>query len=166
MLRMYHVPSVESCFPWSPQIFILLALEMRDPSKSVAMSLKYNVSAHGKVRHMHPSRYFTSSRLACSLFLEYLARFFSRAIESTQGIITVNDEGGQGSPINNKKRAREDGSPGPPRNRPKIEVKTTSTVTQGTWLHSVLRLFRSVKALYASLEARLMILARKLRWMP
>ena len=39
-----------------------------------------------------------------------------------QGIIPENDVGRQGPPIN-KKRAREDGSPGPSRRRPKIKVK-------------------------------------------
>ncbi len=38
----------------------------------------------------------------------------------TQGIITGNNLGRQGSPIN-KKRAREDGSPDPPRSRPIIK---------------------------------------------
>ena len=40
-----------------------------------------------------------------------------------QGIVPGNDVGRQGSPINNKKRAREDGSPGPSSSRPKIKVE-------------------------------------------
>lgn len=42
-----------------------------------------------------------------------------------QGIIPLNDVGRPGSPIKNKKRAREvDGSPGPSRSRPKVTVKS------------------------------------------
>ncbi|SRR6266702_286392 len=43
-----------------------------------------------------------------------------------QGIITGNNLGRQGSPINNKKRAREGGSPGPPRSRPNIKREEPS----------------------------------------
>ncbi|KAH9177555.1 hypothetical protein EDB89DRAFT_2064530 [Lactarius sanguifluus] len=42
------------------------------------------------------------------------------------GIIPGNDVGRQESPINNKKRAREDGSPGPSRSRPKIKREELS----------------------------------------
>jgi len=41
-----------------------------------------------------------------------------------QGIIPANDVGRQGSPFKNKKRPREDGSPGPSGSRPKITVKS------------------------------------------
>ncbi|KAH9047252.1 hypothetical protein EDB84DRAFT_600096 [Lactarius hengduanensis] len=45
----------------------------------------------------------------------------SRELLRAQGVIPGNDESMQGSPINNKKRAREDGSPGPPRSRQKFK---------------------------------------------
>ena len=38
-------------------------------------------------------------------------------------MIPLDDEGKQGSLMKNKKRAREDGLPGPSRSRPKIKVK-------------------------------------------
>jgi hypothetical protein len=38
-----------------------------------------------------------------------------------QGIIPANDVDRQGSPVNNKKRAREDGSPGPSSSRLKVK---------------------------------------------
>jgi len=41
-----------------------------------------------------------------------------------QGIIPGNYVNRQGSPINNKKRAREDVSPGPSRSRPRIKIKS------------------------------------------
>jgi len=47
-----------------------------------------------------------------------------RELLRAQGIIRGNDVDRQGSPINNKKRAREDGSPGPSSSRSKIRVKT------------------------------------------
>ncbi len=40
------------------------------------------------------------------------------------GIIPGNDAGRQESPINNKKRVREDGSPGPSRRRPNVKIKS------------------------------------------
>ncbi|KAH9006363.1 hypothetical protein EDB86DRAFT_3098017 [Lactarius hatsudake] len=54
-----------------------------------------------------------------SIKISYRPRELLRA----QGIIPGNDESRQGSPINNKKRAREDGSPGPSRSRQNIKVK-------------------------------------------
>ncbi|KAF8271132.1 hypothetical protein EI94DRAFT_1827890 [Lactarius quietus] len=47
-----------------------------------------------------------------------------RELLRAQGIIPANDVRKQESTIKNKKRAREDGSPGPSRSRPKIKVKT------------------------------------------
>ncbi|KAN0130158.1 hypothetical protein V8E53_012103 [Lactarius tabidus] len=48
-----------------------------------------------------------------------------RELLRAQGIIPLNDVGNPGSPIRNKKRAREeDGSPGPSRSHPKITVKS------------------------------------------
>lgn len=43
-----------------------------------------------------------------------------RELLRAQGIIPANDVGRQGSPIHEKKRAREGGSPGPSRSRPKL----------------------------------------------
>ncbi|KAI9465924.1 hypothetical protein BJY52DRAFT_1243484 [Lactarius psammicola] len=54
-----------------------------------------------------------------SIKVFYRPRELLRAL----GIIPGNDVGRQGSPVNNKKRAREDGSPGPSRNRRKIKIK-------------------------------------------
>ncbi|KAH9177554.1 hypothetical protein EDB89DRAFT_1418262 [Lactarius sanguifluus] len=45
----------------------------------------------------------------------------SRELLRAQGIIPGDDESMQGSPINNEKRAREDGSPGPSRSRQNIK---------------------------------------------
>lgn len=55
-----------------------------------------------------------------SIKISYRPRELLRA----QGIIPLNDVGRSGSPIKNKKRAREAGSPGPSRRRPKITVKS------------------------------------------
>jgi hypothetical protein len=49
--------------------------------------------------------------------------FFPELLRA-QRIIPVNDVGRQGSPIKDKKRAREDGSAGPSRSRPKIAIKS------------------------------------------
>jgi hypothetical protein len=46
-----------------------------------------------------------------------------RELLRAQGIIPGTDVGRQGSPLNDKKRAREDGSPGPSRSRPKVKIK-------------------------------------------
>ncbi|KAH8996752.1 hypothetical protein EDB92DRAFT_1814117 [Lactarius akahatsu] len=54
-----------------------------------------------------------------SIKISYRPRELLRA----QGIIPGNDENRQGSPINHKKRAREDGSPGPSRSRQNIKIK-------------------------------------------
>ncbi|KAH9177551.1 hypothetical protein EDB89DRAFT_2226010 [Lactarius sanguifluus] len=54
-----------------------------------------------------------------SIKISYRPRELLRA----QGIIPGNDESRQGSPINHKKRAREDGSPGPSRGHPNIKIK-------------------------------------------
>ncbi|KAI9466360.1 hypothetical protein BJY52DRAFT_1413757 [Lactarius psammicola] len=49
-----------------------------------------------------------------------------RELLRAQGIIPGNDVGRQGPPTNNMKRAREDGSPDPPRSRPKIKREEPS----------------------------------------
>ncbi|KAH9042716.1 hypothetical protein EDB85DRAFT_2226861 [Lactarius pseudohatsudake] len=54
-----------------------------------------------------------------SIKISYRPRELLRA----QGIIPGNDESRQGSPINNKKRAREDRSPDPSRSRQNIKIK-------------------------------------------
>ncbi|KAH9072853.1 hypothetical protein EDB83DRAFT_2516616 [Lactarius deliciosus] len=57
-----------------------------------------------------------------SIKVYYRPRELLRAL----GIIPGNDVGRQESPINNKKRAREGGSPGPSRSRPKIKREELS----------------------------------------
>ncbi|KAH9001119.1 hypothetical protein EDB92DRAFT_1824871 [Lactarius akahatsu] len=54
-----------------------------------------------------------------------------RELLRAQGIITGDDGGGQGPPINNTKRAREDGSPGPSRSRTKMKREEISVDTRG-----------------------------------
>ncbi|KAH9043082.1 hypothetical protein EDB85DRAFT_1913519 [Lactarius pseudohatsudake] len=54
-----------------------------------------------------------------------------RELLRAQGIITGDDVGGQGPPISNTKRAREDGSPGPSRSRTKMEREEISVDTRG-----------------------------------
>ncbi|KAI9446310.1 hypothetical protein H4582DRAFT_2069666 [Lactarius indigo] len=61
-----------------------------------------------------------------------------RELLRAQGIITRNDVGRQGSSINNTKRAREDGSPGPSRSRPKVKREELAEDTRKR-RHRVLR---------------------------
>ncbi|KAI9466361.1 hypothetical protein BJY52DRAFT_1183219 [Lactarius psammicola] len=49
-----------------------------------------------------------------------------RELLRAQGIVPGNDVGRQGSPVNNMKRAREEGSPGPSRSRPKVKREELS----------------------------------------
>jgi hypothetical protein len=49
-----------------------------------------------------------------------------------QGIIPANDVDRQESPINNKKRAREGGSPGPSRSRPKAKPVKGEELSEDT----------------------------------
>jgi len=74
---------------------------------------------------MRLSGYFITPEVNLSFFPEALTHTLYRVIER-QGIIPGNDVGRQGSPINNKKRAREDGSPGPSRCRPNIKREKLS----------------------------------------
>ena len=61
-----------------------------------------------------------------------------------QGIIPSNNVERPGSPIKNRKRAREDGSPGPSKSRPKITVKSEG--------HSGDVATRRIRALQVSLD--------------
>ncbi|KAH8996750.1 hypothetical protein EDB92DRAFT_1942366 [Lactarius akahatsu] len=66
----------------------------------------------------------------------------SRELLRAQGTITGNDESVQGSPINNKRRAREDGSPSPPRSRQKIKRELSEDARE-----------QRIRALQAELDA-------------
>jgi hypothetical protein len=73
--------------------------------------------------HMRPSRYFIAREVSLSPFPEATLILYPELLRA-QGIIPVNDVSRQETLIKNRKRAREGGSPGPSRNRPKITVKS------------------------------------------
>ncbi|KAH9072852.1 hypothetical protein EDB83DRAFT_137221 [Lactarius deliciosus] len=66
-----------------------------------------------------------------------------RELLRAQGIIPGSDVNGRGSPINSKKRVREDGSPGPSRNRQKVKGEELSEDTRE----------QRIRALQAELDA-------------
>ena len=72
---------------------------------------------------MHPSRYLIAPEVSLLFFPNPLPILCPELLRA-QGIIPLNNVGRPGSPIKNKKRVREDGSPGPSRSRPKITVKS------------------------------------------
>ena len=73
---------------------------------------------------MRPSRCFIVPEVVLLFFPEYLTLILYPELLRAQGIIPLNDAGRPGSPIKKKKRARENGSPGPSRSRPRITVKS------------------------------------------
>ncbi|KAH9066481.1 hypothetical protein EDB87DRAFT_726540 [Lactarius vividus] len=66
-----------------------------------------------------------------------------RELLRAQGVITRDEVGGQGPPINNTKRAREDGSPGPSRSRKMMKREEISVDTHE----------RRIRGLQAELDA-------------
>ena len=78
-----YVTSVESSFLWSLLMLLLLALEMRYLSRSVAPRLMWIILTHPLVHRMRPSRYFIALEVNSLFFPEFLTHISSRAIEST-----------------------------------------------------------------------------------
>ena len=90
--------------PVAPRPGLVLVDYVDRPTGPPYASIKVFYRPRGKTRR-------SFSRPLPILFLELLR---------AQGIIPANDVNRQVSPINEKKRAREDGSPGPSRSRPKV----------------------------------------------
>ncbi|KAH9042714.1 hypothetical protein EDB85DRAFT_2139255 [Lactarius pseudohatsudake] len=108
-----YVPSIGSyfrAFPWSLLKLLLIGPPSTGNEIPIRPRLKKDIL---KIDYHDPRR--GSPYASIKIF------YRSRELLRAQGIIPGNDESMQGSPINNKKRAREDGSPGPPRSRQKIK---------------------------------------------
>jgi hypothetical protein len=101
MLPFIHPSSTGDEMPIAPRPGLVLVDYIDRPTSPPYASIKVFYRPRGK-----PRRSF--SKPLPILFLELLR---------AQGIIPANDVE---SPINEKKRAREDGSPGPSRSRPKV----------------------------------------------
>ena len=71
---------------------------------------------------MRLSRYFIAPEVNLMFFPKLLPIHCPELLRA-QGITPGTDVGRQGSPVNDKKRAREGGSPGPSRNHPKVKIK-------------------------------------------
>jgi hypothetical protein len=76
-----------------------------------------------------------------------------RELLRAQGIIPANDVDRQESPINNKKRAREDGSPGPSRSRPKAKPVKGEELSEDTRAQRIQSLQAELDALKGAGES-------------